>query len=95
MKMEPEVRDENRDEASTSTENDPAQDNDNDNDKPTATVVVDEILLIDIYNHGESYLLNDGEIGRAFDWQDVVRPCLSCLFGREGTRGGGGVLIVI
>lgn len=93
MKMEPEVRDENRDEASTSTENDPAQDNDN--DKPTATVVVDEILLIDIYNHGESYLLNDGEIGRAFDWQDVVRPCLSCLFGREGTRGGGGVLIVI
>lgn len=35
-------------------------------------VEIDEILLVDIYNHAESYLLNDGRVGLVFDWQDVV-----------------------
>lgn len=37
-----------------------------------AEVEIDEILLVDIYNHAESYLLNDGRVGLVFDWQDVV-----------------------
>jgi hypothetical protein len=37
-----------------------------------AKVEIDEILLVDIYNHAESYLLNDGRVGLVFDWQDVV-----------------------
>jgi hypothetical protein len=35
-------------------------------------VEVEEILLVDIYNHGESYLLNDGNVGVVGEWGDTV-----------------------
>ena len=35
-------------------------------------VEVEEILLVDIYNHGESYLLNDGNVGLVGEWGDAV-----------------------
>ena len=40
--------------------------------KDKVEVVVEEILLVDIYNHGESYLLNDGNIGVVGEWGDTV-----------------------
>ncbi|KAG7532138.1 hypothetical protein FFLO_03826 [Filobasidium floriforme] len=44
-----------------------------------AEVEIDEILLVDIYNHAESYLLNDGRVGLVFDWQDVARDMIVLL----------------
>jgi hypothetical protein len=48
------------------------RDNSTSNGDAEAEVEIDEILLVDIYNHAESYLLNDGRVGLVFDWQDVV-----------------------
>jgi hypothetical protein len=48
------------------------RDNSTSNGDAQAEVEIAEILLVDIYNHAESYLLNDGRVGLVFDWQDVV-----------------------
>lgn len=55
------------------------RDNSTSNVDAEAEVEIDEILLVDIYNHAESYLLNDGRVGLVFDWQDVARDMIVLL----------------
>lgn len=60
-----------RSSSSTGT-TDRERDSSTSNGDAEAEVEIDEILLVDIYNHAESYLWNDGRVGLVFDWQDVV-----------------------
>jgi hypothetical protein len=44
---------------------------------------VEEIIMVDHYNHGDSYLLNKGLIGKLASWEDTVRSLTSrssCFF---------------
>jgi hypothetical protein len=41
-------------------------------ERPTGASNVDEIWMIDIATHAESFALNEGKIGKIFDWADVV-----------------------